>query len=221
MADVNGVNNQTNVFTSLNKTEETQTESNSDMFMQLMLASLKHQDPTNPTDTAEYMQQISDMTMVEGVTNLNSTLESMNSSLLSSQSALQASSMVGQTVFVQSDEVSADPSTGLINGVVELGSSASDVSISVYDSAGSKVDQFSLGEQAAGDIQFDWQLEEGMLLSGYRLEANATINGENTAIPLFVGMNVNSVTLGQNGVGMKINIDGGSVSLDEIKQIGV
>ncbi len=221
MADISGVNNQNNVFTDLNKKTETKTEeNNSDMFMQLMIASLKNQDPTNPADTGEYMQQISDMTMVEGIDNLNSTLSTLNSSLLSSQSALQASSMVGQTVYVQSDKVAADIATGQINGVLELASSAADVSVSVFDAGGSLVDQFSLGSQAAGDVNFDWQLEQGMALDGYRVEATAMVNGEPTSVPVFVGMNVNSVTLGQNGVGMKINIDGGSVSLNQIKQIG-
>ncbi len=221
MADISGVNNQNNVFTDLNKKTETKTEeNNSDMFMQLMIASLKNQDPTNPADTGEYMQQISDMTMVEGIDNLNSTLSTLNSSLLSSQSALQASSMVGQTVYVQSDKVAADIATGQINGVLELAASAADVSVSVFDAGGDLVDQFSLGSQAAGDVNFDWQLEQGMALEGYRVEATAMVNGEPTSVPVFVGMNVNSVTLGQNGVGMKINIDGGSVSLNQIKQIG-
>lgn len=220
MSDVNGVNNNSNVFTSLNKADEVETESTSDMFMQLMIASLKNQDPTNPTDTAQYMQQISDLTMVEGVTNLNSTMESLNTSLLSSQSALQASSMVGQTVYVQSDTASADPLTGTIKGVLELETSASNVTVSVFDDSGSLVDTVPLGQQSAGDVQFDWQLEEGMLLEGYSFKAAAVIDGASTALTVYTGMNVNSVTLGQNGVGMKINTDAGSISLNEIKQIG-
>ena len=222
MADVNGVNNQSSVFTDLNKTDEktAATDSQSDMFMELMIANLKNQDPTNPSDSSEFMNQISDMTMVEGITNLNTSLEGLNSSLLSSQTALQASSLVGQTVFVQSDEVSADAATGRVEGVVELASSATEVQISVFDDAGSLVDSFALGPQAQGDVSFDWQLEEGMKLAGYNIEASATVDGEATSVPVFVGKNVDSVTLGQNGVGMKINVEGGSVSLDEIKQIG-
>lgn len=222
MADISGVNNQTdNVYTKLNKADTTGTDkSQSDMFMQLMIANLKNQDPTNPADTSEFMQQISDMTMVEGITNLNNSMEGLSSSMLSSQTALQASSLVGQTVFVQSDSVSADPTTGQIRGVVELGSGASDVQVSVFDAAGSLVDKFSLGAQTSGDHNFDWQLEDGMRLSGYRIEATATVDGEPTAVPVYLGKNVDSVTLGQNGIGMKVNVEGGSVSLDEIKQIG-
>lgn len=220
MSDVSGVNNSSNVFTDLNKTDSTDTESTSDMFMKLMIAQLKNQDPTNPTDTAQYMQQISDMTMVEGVTNLNSSMESLNTSLLSSQSALQASSMVGQTVYVRSDTASADPTTGEIKGVLELAASASSVNVSVFDDSGSLVDTIPLGQQSAGDVQFDWQLEEGMLLDGYSFSATGVIDGNTTPLTVYTGMNVNSVTLGQNGVGMKINTDAGSVSLSEIKQIG-
>lgn len=220
MSDVNGVNSSSNVFTNLNKTDAVEAESTSDMFMQLMIASLKNQDPTNPTDTAQYMEQISNLTMVEGVTNLNSTMGSLNTSLLSSQSALQASSMVGQTVYVKSDSASADPVTGEIKGVLELDSSASSVTVSVFSDSGSLVDTIDLGPQSAGDVQFDWQLEEGMLLDGYSFKAAAVVDGQPTALTVFTGMNVNSVTLGQNGVGMKINTDAGSVSLNEIKQIG-
>lgn len=223
MADITGVNNQTdNAFTKLNKKDDTKAEkSQSDMFMQLMIANLKNQDPTSPAETSEFMQQISDMTMVEGVTNLNKSMESLTNSMLSSQAALQASSLVGQTVYVPSDSAEADPVTGQIKGVVELAASASDVTISVFNDTGSLVDKFTLGAKGAGDVNFDWQLEDGMKLSGYRIEASASIDGESTPVPVFLGKNVDSVTLGQNGIGMKINVEGGSVSLDEIKQIGV
>lgn len=221
MANVNDVNNNSSVFTDLNKTAEVKADtSQSDMFMELMIAQLKNQDPTNPADSSQFMSQISDMTMVEGITNLNTSLEGLNTSLLSSQTALQASSMVGQQVFVKSDSAIADSATGKIEGVLELDASASDVRISVFDEGGSLVDKFSLGVQSAGDVNFDWQLDEGMKLSGYRIEASATVDGESQSLPVFVGMNVNSVTLGQNGVGMKVNYEGGSASLGEIKQIG-
>ncbi|MEH6625163.1 MAG: flagellar hook capping FlgD N-terminal domain-containing protein [Motiliproteus sp.] len=221
MADVGGVNNRGSVFTDLNKTEEAKADtSQSDMFMELMIAQLRNQDPTNPADSSQFMNQISDMTMVEGITNLNSALEGLSSSMLSSQTALQASSMVGQTVYVETDNAIANSATGQIDGVVGLDVSASDVQISVFNEGGALVDKFSLGSQAAGDVNFDWQLEEGMKLGGYRVEATATIDGESEPLPVYIGMNVDSVTLGKNGVGMKVNFEGGSASLDEIKQIG-
>lgn len=222
MAEIKGVNGPAeNAFTKLNANKAAAGEqSQSDMFMQLMIANLKNQDPTSPADTGEFMKQISDMSMVEGITNLNSSMEGLSNSMLSSQAALQASSLVGQTVFVQTDSVDADPATGKIKGVAELDASASDLLVSVFDEAGSVVDQFSMGAQAAGDVAIDWQLREGMPLNGYRVEASAIIDGEANPVPVFLGKNVDSVTLGQNGIGMKVNIDGGSVSLDEIKQIG-
>lgn len=221
MADVGGVNNNGSVFTDLNKTEEAKADtSQSDMFMKLMIAQLRNQDPTNPADSSEFMSQISDMSMVEGITNLNSALDGLSSSMLSSQTALQASSMVGQKVYVETDNAIADSATGQIDGVVGLDVSASDVQISIFSEGGALVDKFSLGSQAAGDVNFDWQLEEGMKLGGYRVEATATIDGESEPLPVYIGMNVDSVTLGKNGVGMKVNFEGGSASLDEIKQIG-
>ena len=223
MSDVNGVNNSGNVFLDLNKkTETTQSaaQEQSDMFMKLLIAQMQNQDPSSPADTADYMNQISQMSTVESINNMNISMQSLSSGLLSSQTALQASSMVGKTVYVPTEiaEVGAD---GLVNGVLELQTSHSDVRVNVYDSAGKLVSNLSLGAQAAGDGQFSLQLPPEYGAGEYRLDAEAFWEGEYVPVQAYLGRNVDSVSLGQNGVGMKINISGGSVTLDQIKQIGV
>lgn len=45
----------------------------SDMFLKLLVENLRHQDPMQPTDSSEYMAQISQMTMVEQMTSLATT----------------------------------------------------------------------------------------------------------------------------------------------------
>tara|TARA_R110002167_G_scaffold9806_6_gene45335 strand:+ start:15340 stop:16014 length:675 start_codon:yes stop_codon:yes gene_type:complete len=223
MSDVNGVNNSGNVFLDLNKkTETTQSaaQEQNDMFMKLLIAQMQNQDPSSPADTADYMNQISQMSTVESINNMNISMQSLSSGLLSSQTALQASSMVGKTVYVPTEtaEVGAD---GLVNGVLELQTSHSDVRVNVYDSAGKLVSNLSLGAQAAGDGQFSLQLPPEYGAGEYRLDAEALWEGEYVPVQAYLGRNVDSVSLGQNGVGMKINIAGGSVTLDQIKQIGV
>lgn len=223
MADIGGVNNGNNPFLNLNPEKDKKTdesESQSDMFMQLMIANLKNQDPTSPAKTNEFMNQISNMSMVEGVANLNSSMESFSNAMLSSQAALQASSLVGQRVHVPAS--SANLQTGeVLDGVLELPTSSPDVRISIQDGTGAEVGTLSLGAQAAGDVPFNWQLPEGLAPGSYRFEATAlNTEGEFAPVQTFLGRNVESVTLGQNGLGMRINIPGGSVSLDEIKQIG-
>lgn len=221
MADINGVNNTNNPYLDLNppKTEKAD-ESQSDMFMKLMIANLRNQDPTSPAETSEFMSQISDMSMVEGIANLNNSMGNLTSSMLSSQAALQASSLVGQTVYVPTSTADVEPGT-TVDGVVELPISSPDVRVKVFAPTGEEVGAFSLGAQAAGDGRFSWRVPEGLASGSYRFEVTAQgAGGEFSPVQTYLGRNVESVTLGKNGVGMKINIPGGSVSLDEIKQIG-
>ncbi len=220
---INGVNNSGNVFLDLNKqADSTQSaaKEQSDMFMKLMMAQMQNQDPSSPTDTAQYMNQISQMSMVESINNMNISMQNMSSGLLSSQTALQASSLVGKTVYVptQTAEVGED---GAISGVLALQTSHEDVRVRVYDSANNLVSSHALGAQAAGDGQFALQLPAEQGAGQYRLEAEALWEGEYLPVQAYLGRNVDSVSLGQNGVGMKVNIAGGSVTFDQIKQIGV
>ena len=222
MSDINNVNGTGNAFLDLNKKAEnakTAAQEQSDMFMQLMIAQMQNQDPTSPADTSQYMNQISQMSMVESINNMNLTMQDMSAGMLSSQTALQASSMVGKTVYVptQQAQVADD---GLVKGVLELKTSHQDVRINVYDAQGALVSNFSLGAQAAGDAQFNLQLPAGSAAGNYRVEAEALWDGDFVPVQAFLGRNVDSVSLGQNGVGMKINIEGGTVTLDQIKQIG-
>jgi flagellar basal-body rod modification protein FlgD len=62
-------------------------------FLQLMIAEMKFQDPTNPTDTSEYMSQFAQFSSVEQGIKTNAKLDS----LLSSQALSQADSLIGHT----------------------------------------------------------------------------------------------------------------------------
>ncbi|BBB28644.1 flagellar hook assembly protein FlgD [Neptunomonas japonica] len=225
MADINGVN-ATSVYEQINKsnqassTAKSQSETDSDMFMKLMIAQLKNQDPTSPADTADFMQQISNMSSVESINNLNTTMSDMSSALLTSQAALQASSMVGQTAFVKTDKAMLD-SRGIIEGVYTLPESAKGVRVSVYDSVGDVVDTWEMKSVAAGDHNFGWNVGNRDPQSEYKVVVEAT-DSEGVYKPTesYIGHRVDSVTLGQNGIGMKVNTGAGTVNMSDIKQIG-
>ena len=63
-------------------------------FLQLLIAEMKNQDPTNPMDTSQYMSQIAQLSTVEQATLTNSKLDS----LLSSQALTQADGLIGRNV---------------------------------------------------------------------------------------------------------------------------
>ncbi len=65
-----------------------------DTFLKLLVAQLKYQNPLEPTDSAEFMAQTAQFTVVEKLEALTKT----NAELLSSNRALGASSLLGQSV---------------------------------------------------------------------------------------------------------------------------
>jgi flagellar basal-body rod modification protein FlgD len=168
------------------------------------------------------MQQISTLSNVESIQNLSKTMESMSSSMLSSQAALQASSMVGQRAYVNTDIAQLPQEGGYVDGLVSLESSARDVRISIYDAGGNQVDQVSMGSQPPGDHNFVWQAGEGVPPGNYRIVAEAPTgaDGDYEEVATYMGFNINSVTLGQNGIGMKVNTAIGSIEMSEVKQLG-
>ena len=82
---------------SSSSTNSTTTASNSvdyNTFLQLLIAEMKNQDPTNPMDTSQYMSQFAQLSTVEQAMQTNSKLDA----LLSSQSLSQANGLIGKTV---------------------------------------------------------------------------------------------------------------------------
>lgn len=63
-------------------------------FLQLLVAQLKHQDPTNPADPTQFVSQLASFSGVEQQVNTNSKLDS----LLTETAISQAGSLVGRTI---------------------------------------------------------------------------------------------------------------------------
>jgi len=102
---------------------------------------------------------------------------------------------------------------------VNLDTSTPILRIKVYDGSGNQVDTINMGALAAGDHNFTW---EGVNQSEgtYRFVAEGKVGDEYLPLDTYIGHTVNSVTLGQNGIGMKVNTDAGSVSIDQVRQLG-
>ncbi|MFP8966307.1 flagellar hook assembly protein FlgD [Pokkaliibacter sp. CJK22405] len=188
----------------------------SDMFLQLMIAQLKNQDPTDPADTAEYMGQLANLSTVEQLTNLNSAVSDLATSLQSNL-ALQASSMVGRTAYVDSDSAELD-SSGSINGLLDLDNSAADVTVGVYDSTGTQVDSISLGSLSSGEHSFTWEPADGTSTGTYYFAAQGTVGSSNTSLTTYMGQNVDSVSIGSSSVTLNL-ANGSTASMSDVKQI--
>lgn len=192
-------------------------------FLQLLVTQLNNQNPLEPQENGEFIAQLAQFSTVEGVEKLNSSVSTMLSGYQSSQ-ALQASSLVGRKVIVPSDKAMVDTSETFKASIV-LPTSSSNVAVNVYDSAGTVVNRINMGQQEAGNVSFMW---DGKDSSGktlppgtYRFEAQATYQGETKGLYTMLPANVDSVTLGQNGGELQLNLAGvGSIGLSKVQVIG-
>jgi len=163
MATVNDSTSATNVYQDINKQYsdgrkvKTENEDNK-MFMSLLIAQLKNQDPTSPTDTNAFMQQISSMSTVEGITNLNTQMEQLSNTMLTSQTALQASSMVGRSIFVEENTVpvAMNGASRAAAGKVVLSEDTDNLTLTVTGPNG-PIGSVEYGEQDKGDVPFIWE----------------------------------------------------------------
>jgi len=225
MSDVSAAGNTTNIFEQINKANQSastvkpnKAEEQQGMFMNLLIAQLKNQSPTSPTDTSQFMSQVSQMSMVESVTKMEDSINNLSSNMLNSQAATQASAMVGQRVFVDSDTAVIEAGQESLGGVLELPQSSSNVRVKVFDDSDTLMKTVELGQLSAGDQ--DYSIDTSDMPAGrYRVVAEAQVDGKFQALNNFVAQEVNSVTLGQNGQGMTVNTDLGRTPVNEIKQI--
>lgn len=94
-------------------TPSTSTTSSTDkeMFLNLMVAQLRYQDPLNPTDSGQFLSQNAQFTALEKMQDV----ADQTAALLSSQIAFGAAGMVGQTVsYIDSTGASV---TGRVDSV--------------------------------------------------------------------------------------------------------
>ncbi|UJJ32145.1 flagellar hook assembly protein FlgD [Halopseudomonas maritima] len=194
-----------------------------DQFLELLVAQMNNQDPLSPQENGEFIAQLAQFSTVEGIGNLNTSMEALLSGYQSSQ-ALQASSMVGRTVIVPTDQAVVDTTAGL-EGQLALQQSSSNVFVNIYDEAGSLVKTINMGSQEAGMLDFTW---DGTDSSGnlaepgiYTVEAMASIGGKNTQMATLLPANVDSVSIGAGNSGeMLLNVAGlGSISLSNVYAI--
>ena len=203
------------------RSKEKNGELDKNAFLQLMVAQLNNQDPLNPQDNGEFIAQLAQFSSVEGIDNLNSTVEVMSSSLQSSQ-ALQASALVGRTVHVKSDSAFLAPE-GRVTGSIKLDSSTTNLKLNISNGAGVLVDQVDFGSQSPGDIRFTWTGKDGdgvPYASGeYFFRAEASNGNSAEEIGIALSANVDSVSINPDR-SVLLNIQGkGAIALVDVEEI--
>jgi flagellar basal-body rod modification protein FlgD len=221
MAEINGVNPQVNNLNNAN------TIGNKELgqkdFLELLVAQMKNQDPLNPQTNGEFLSQLAQFSSVDGISKMQQSLENLANSLQSNQ-ALQASALVGRKVYVPGSSANLSSDSPSFKVGVDLPVAAANLSANIYSSNGELVKTIELGSKIPGFVEFEW---DGVANNGqsaaygaYTIKVEGLSEGKTKAFGTMIAANVDSVSLGQNGEPLKLNVAGiGQVSLSDVKQI--
>ncbi|MFK3970464.1 flagellar hook assembly protein FlgD [Pseudomonas sp. NPDC087358] len=195
-----------------------------DSFLQLLVTQMQNQNPLDPQDNSEFVAQLAQFSSLETMQNLSTSVDAIGGMYQSSQ-ALQASSLVGHSVIVDSGSTNVDTTKGM-TGQAVVPSTSTVTTVQVVDSTGTTVRTLDLGEQKAGNASFTWDGKDDSgetLASGnYSFIAKGSLDGTATGLTTYLPATVSSVTMGSAGTSMTLNLaDGTNLALSKVQQIGI
>lgn len=192
-------------------------------FFSLLTEQLSNQDPTKPVDNDQMIAQMTQFTMADSLSQLNDKFDSFAASMTSNQ-ALQASSLIGQNVLVQGNQGVLEEG-GNVSGMVITDQASHSMKITIENSYGETVKVIPVGDHAAGNIEFNWDGtdQNGNVVppGNYKIKANATVGGESTDLVTAMHRHVDSVSLASSSQGIILNLQGEqSIKLADVLEIG-
>lgn len=189
-------------------------------FFSLLTQQLSYQDPSNPADNDQMIAQMTNFTMAEGISNLNSKFDALTASM-TSNSALQASTLVGKKALLESNTLDFD-GTNVAKGSAIATTPVEDLTLRITDSSGQLVRTISMGAQSAGAVRFEWdgKNDDGEVLPAgeYEINAEGFQNGDYSSLPMATFKNIESVNINGSS-GIIINTREGAVRLTDVAEI--
>jgi len=191
-----------------------------DDFLKLLTTQLQYQDPMKPMENGEFLGQMAQFSTVTGITEMQTSLQSMVSAYQGSQMSNSAS-MIGKQALVDGSWASLQ--NGKLGGAVQLETAANDLQVNIKDESGLVVANLQMGAQMAGTKEFYW---DGTKTNGeqaasgdYYIEAAAVRDGKNSVPATQVYGTVESVQI-KNGE-VTLNVSGqGNVTFDQVARLG-
>ncbi|MET0518961.1 MAG: flagellar hook capping FlgD N-terminal domain-containing protein [Burkholderiaceae bacterium] len=165
----------------------------SSLFTTLLVAQIKNQDPLAPTDSAQFVNQLSQMSQVESLQAL--TTQTANStSILTSLQALSLGNQVGNTVQVATDQLNLG--TDKVQTAYTLASSAAPATLVLTGSDG-HAHRVDLGAQGTGNHSYTLDpVALGLPAGNYQVSIQ---NESKQSSPLEVVAEVTGVRLASSG----------------------
>ncbi len=182
-------------------------------FLKLLTTQMTQQDPTAPMDTSTMVQQLTQMSTVSGITEMNQSLKDMTTELVGNRIG-DAATWIGKNALVSSS--TATPlADGSYRGEVALPSDAISMNVSLVDSTGKTLYTQTYNNQKAGLVDFAWngKLSDGTVASG-PLKVVVAATGKSGVITpdTATWATVNGVQSPAGGSSASLNTSLGSVS---------
>ncbi|MDY0882642.1 flagellar hook assembly protein FlgD [Dongia soli] len=218
VADILG-KNQTQTNTPSSPTDDASASLNSQYndFLLLLTKQLQNQDPLSPLDTAQFTQQLVGFASVEQMIQQNKSLNQLIN-LQSSTNTYAAASFLGNTVAVDSDQISLQD--GHASFQYQIEQSATQAELRITDSKG----QIVLVQQAnegVGTYQVDWEGQgfAGQLPDGqYQVSVvYSDASGTMHSAPITAFGKVDSADI--KGGNVSLNVGSVSYPIDKIIKI--
>ncbi len=179
-------------------------------FLTLLVAQLQNQDPLNPADATEFTSQLAQFSELEQLINLNESMTAMAEAQNNSE-RISALSMIGKEIQVEGSSFMLGEEGSAEIGY-KLDGDASEVSLSVQNSAGQTVATLHPTELTSGNhfITFSGYGDNGERLEPGKysliLQARSNGEGETLAASPLVRTTVTGVDLSDEGAKMVTEI---------------
>jgi flagellar basal-body rod modification protein FlgD len=190
-----------------------------DDFLKLLVTQMRYQDPMNPMDNAQMTSQIAQLNTVEGINQLNTTVSSLQASLMATQS-MQSASLIGKTILADGNSIN------LLNGSASLSmrleGAAESVVVDVINSSGRIIKSTDLGVNAAGIKTFTWDgstNEGGTAPNGqYTFQVNAKKLNQTVVVTPLTQATVSGVELTSAGPQLSLN-NGTNIAMSTVRGV--
>jgi flagellar basal-body rod modification protein FlgD len=179
-------------------------------FITLLVAQMKNQDPLNPLDNAQVTSQMAQVSTVQGIEQLNSTMTSM----LTQIQGMQASNLVGHDVLLSGNSLAVTAAGTPANGGYQFDNGADSATIEIRDSLGNIVASIPQGAKDPGVQTFSWDGKvNGTSLppGNYTFAVTGMLAGKPVQASAFTAGHVVGVIPGNDGV--RLTLSSGASSL--------
>ncbi|MBE8595231.1 flagellar hook assembly protein FlgD [Xenorhabdus sp. BG5] len=201
-----------------------------DNFLNILVAQLQNQDPTNPMQNSELTSQIAQISTVEGIEKLNKTLGSIVGQM-DSNHTMQTVALIGRGVIVPGNEILVGDGANSITAIgFELNRPADIVKVTIKDKSGTVVREMELNKLdpnsseflGAGIHSFRWDgkdadgnvVEQG----AYNFTVSASQQDQALMIHPLREAKVDGVVRQENSTKLDLGLVG-TVNMDEVRQI--